>query len=455
MRLVLTIVIGLSALTLVACGTATPSPTTRPPLAATAEPAPIQTPGLAKEPSEELRSAKERAASAATDAELTVLVKGNSAFAFDLYQNLRVADGNLFYSPYSISLALAMTYAGAKGETERQMADTLRYLLSQDKLHPAFNALDTELASRGEGAQGKDDEGFRLNIANAVWGQEDYDFLESFLDVLAENYGAGVRPADFQNAPEQSRITINDWVAERTEDRIKDLIPRDVIDELTRMVLTNAIYFNAAWLYPFTKSSTVSRPFHLLDGSEVDVPMMRQTERHGYAEGDGYQAVDLPYYGNELSMTILMPDSGRFREFEESLDAAFVSGILGDIERRGVELTMLKFEFESTFRLTETLKEMGISNAFDNNASDFSGMDGRSCVAGDLPCLLISAVIHKAFVSVDEKGTEAAAATGVVVKTESEFGEVKTVMVDRPFIFLIRDRATDAILFLGRIEDPR
>ena len=405
--------------------------------------------------SDELRSTKARAAPAATDAELTELVDGNSAFAFDLYHALREnSGGNLFYSPYSISLALAMTYAGARGETERQMADTLHLLLPQERLHPAFNALDIELASRGGGLVGKEDEGFTLNMANAVWGQQDYEFLEPFLDVLAENYGAGVRPIDFEGSPEESRIRINDWVANRTDDRIEDLIPEKAIKKITVLVLTNAIYFKAAWNYPFETSMGV-RPFHLLDGSEIDVPMMGRTETYGYVEGDGYQVVDLPYDGLKISMTILLPDAGTFREFEQAMDAALFSRTLESIEHDYVELTMPEFEFESEFRMGETLKTMGMPNAFDRIASDFSGMDGRSCLAGDVPCLVISEVVHKAFVSVDEEGTEAAAATSVITEkvVEGRSDPIK-VMVDRPFIFLIRDRATDAILFVGRVENP-
>ena len=416
---------------------------------ATPEPTPAVPTGAA-----ELRSRKDRSDPSATDGELADLVSGNSAFAFDLYRALGAKEGNLFYSPYSISLALAMTYAGARGETESQMADTLHYRLAQDRLHPAFNALDLELASRGGGARGKAGQGFRLNIANAVWGQEGHDFVAPFLDLLAENYGGGVRPMDFRQAPEESRVTINDWVAERTEDRVKDLIPRGVIDSLTRLVLTNAIYFNAAWLHPFEESSTRPRPFHLLDASSINVPMMRTTAEFGYAKGDGYQAVDLPYHGHDLSMTILLPDRGRFREFEESLDAALVSRIVEEIKDRRVELTMPIFEFESQFRMTDTLKGMGMPRAFDRQKSNFSGMDGRSCLAGEHPCLHVKDVIHKAFVSVDEEGTEAAAATAVEVGPESlpppaEIG----VTVDRPFILLIRDRATGAILFVGRVRE--
>ena len=400
----------------------------------------------------EVRSDRERAAPSAGDADLAGLVNGNSAFAFDLYETLRTQEGNLFYSPHSISLALAMTYAGAGGRTASQMADTLRFSLAQDRLHPALNALDQELASRGADVQGRDGEGFRLNIVNAVWGQQGHPFLEAFLDVLAESYGAGVRPTDFVASPEESRIAINDWVAESTEDRIKDLIPQGIIDSLTRMVLTNAIYFNASWVSPFNEASTRAQPFHLLDGSSVDVPMMRTSEDFGYAAGDGYQAVDLPYVGHELSMTVIVPDRGRFREFEDSLDAVLAELIIANLGFRHVTLDLPRFEFESQFRLSEALKSMGMPDAFDKASSDFSGMDGRSCLAGDPGCLYIREVVHKAFVSVDEAGTEAAAATAVVMQTESAPQNPVAVTVDRPFIFLIRDRETGAILFVGRVE---
>ncbi len=402
----------------------------------------------------EIRSDRERAAPSTGSADLTALADGNSAFAFDLYHALRGQDGNLFYSPHSISLALAMTHAGARGETERQMAEALRFSLPGDRLHPAFNALDQELASRGEGLQEEDGEGFRLSIVNAVWGQREHPFREPFLDVLAESYGAGVRQADFREMPEESRLAINDWVAENTEDRIRDLIPQGVINSLTRMVLTNAIYFNASWTYPFHEADTRQHPFHLLDGGSVDVPMMRTSEDFGYAAGDGYQAVDLPYAGNELSMTVLLPDEGRFRELEESLDASLAERIIADLWFRRVTLDLPRFEFESEFRLGETLKFMGMSDAFDSAASDFSGMDGRSCLAGDPECLYIREVVHKAFVSVDEAGTEAAAATAVMMQVESAPPDPVSVTVDRPFILLIRDRETGAILFVGRVEEP-
>jgi len=396
---------------------------------------------------EVIRSEKQRLTSPdVNEVDLAALVDGNNAFAFDLYQALREEDDNLFYSPYSISLALAMTYAGARSETAQQMADTLCFSLPQDHLHPAFNSLDIEMAQRGEGAQGKDGEGFRLNIVNAIWGQKDYKFLAEFLDVLAEDYGAGLRILDFASAPEESRVTINNWVSDQTEGRIEDLIPQGLINALTRLVLTNAIYFNAAWQYPFEEDITDDGAFYLLKGNEITVPMMRQTESFGYAEGDGYRAIELPYDGRELSMVILLPARDRFESFEASLDAQQVDAIMGSLAQREINLTIPRFEFESDFGLKETLTALGMPVAFSADA-DFSGMTGNRD-------LFITDVIHKASVSVDEAGTEAAAATAVVMELTAVPDMPIDVNVDHPFIFLIRDIETGAILFVGHVVDP-
>ena len=375
------------------------------------------------------------------------LVDGDSAFAFELYQSLKEKDGNLFYSPHSISLALAMTYAGARSETAQQMADTLHFTLPQERLHPAFNSLALELGKRGQGAQGKDGEGFRLNIVNAIWGQDGYNFQPAFLDVLAENYGAGLRIMDFIKETEKSRITINQWVSDQTEDRIKDLIPQGAINELTRLVLTNAVYFNAAWQHQFNKNQTEDGQFHLLDGKQVTVPMMKQTESFGFAKGAGYQAIELPYDGNELSMVILLPEDGQFKAFEEDLQTQQVSDIINSLRGSRVDLTMPRFEFDSEFSLKDTLAKMGMPVAFTDSA-DFSGMTGKRELS-------ISNVIHKAFVSVDETGTEAAAATAVIVGVTSAPVEPPVELtIDRPFIFLIRDIETGAIIFVGRVLNP-
>lgn len=378
--------------------------------------------------------------------DMTTLVDGNTAFTLDLYKELKDKEGNIFYSPYSLSVALAMTYAGARGETEEQMAEALSFYLSQNQLHPTFNYLDQELASRGEGAEGKDEEGFRLNIVNDIWGQKDFPFLPDFLDTLAENYGAGLRILDFINAPEESRVTINDYISEQTEEKIKDLIPEGVIDVMTRLVLTNAIYFNAAWQYPFSENMTSDGTFYLLDGGEVTIPMMYQEESLGYTEGDNYQAVELKYDGEELAMIILVPDSGQFEDFEMSLDVELLNDIIDNLENKHVELTLPKWEYESSFMMKETLQAMGMPIAF-SEAADFSGMTGKRD-------LYIADVVHKAFVSVDEAGTEAAAASAVIMKLTAMPTDVAVVTVDRPFIFLIRDIETGAILFFGRVVNP-
>jgi serpin B len=393
------------------------------------------------------QSAAQRITSPAVPgADLVELVTGNTAFAFDLYQALRGGEGNLFYSPYSISLALAMTYAGAAGETKQQMADTLSFTLPGDRLHPAFNALDLELASRGEGApQGR----FQLNVANAMWGQQGFDFLPDFLDVLAQNYGAGMRLLDFVRAPEESRVTINDWVSDQTAGKIPDLLPPNIFNDLTRLVLANAIYFNAGWAFPFKPENTQEDPFHLLDGTEVTVPMMKERAKLVYAEGEGYQAVALPYGTSGLSMVLLVPPAGQFEAFEGSLSAERVNAIVKGLRGWDVALTMPRFDFESSFDLGETLATMGMPDAFIAELADFSGMTGSRE-------LLISAVAHKAFVSVDEEGTEAAAATasvGILASTVTPTPYVELI-IDRPFVFLIRDSETGAILFVGRVLNP-
>jgi serpin B len=381
------------------------------------------------------------------ETDLATLVDGNSAFACDLYQLLRQTDGNVFYSPYSISLALAMTYAGARGETEQQMADTLHFILPQDRLHPAFNSLDIELSQRGEGAEGEDGEGFRLNIVNAIWGQKDYQFLPTFLDILAENYGAGLRILDFVKEPEDSRITINDWVSSQTEGRIEELIEKGLINASTRLVLTNAIYFNAAWQYPFEEDRTCDGSFYLLSGDKVTIPMMTQMESFGYTEGDGYQAVELPYDGDELSMVVLLPEAGKLEMFESSLDAQQMVTIVEALEPRQIALAMPQFEFESYYSLKEALTHMGMPAAFSAGA-DFSGMtdNGGLCI-GD--------VVHKTFLSVDEAGTEAAAATAVFMNVIGiPETPITAVTINRPFILVIRDIKTGTILFVGRVIDP-
>lgn len=397
---------------------------------------------------DEVRSSEPRETPAAPPStELTELVNGNTMFAFDLYRQLREDSSNLFFSPYSISMALAMTYAGARGDTAEEMARAMQFYLPQEELHPAFNYVDQLLASRGAGAEGKDDEGFRLNVVNAIWGQKGYSFMSGYLDVLARNYGAGLRVLDFQAEPEPSREIINRWVEEQTESRIRDLIPQGAIDSLTRLVLTNAVYFNAAWQAQFDEDATTQGAFHLVDGGQVTVPMMCQTESFGYSRGDGFQVVELPYDGGEMSMVILLPAEGRLQELEDSLDADALQAAVDSLQWTRLALTMPRFTMESSFSLKDALSALGMVNAFTPGVADFSGMDGtRELYVGD--------VVHKTFVEVDEAGTEAAAATAVIMQATAMPAEPVEVTVDRPFVFLIRDIETGTVLFLGRVMNP-
>ncbi|MBE0411737.1 MAG: serpin family protein, partial [Anaerolineales bacterium] len=348
---------------------------------------------------------------AVPDSQLSDLVAGNTVFALDFYQAVRQQGGNLFYSPFSLSLALAMTYAGARGETAEQMAEALSFILAAQQLHPAFNALDLELARRG--TEPVDVEGetqpFQLNIANSAWAQDDYPFLEEYLDILALNYGSGIHLVDYMQDAEAARQAINDWVSEMTEGKIEDLIPEGALDFYTRLVLANAIYFKANWYFPFDEDLTTDGVFHLLNGEQVVVDMMSHSlpEMMRYTQGNGYQAVQIPYVGGEVAMTVLIPDEGNFSEFEASLDAGLLAAIMDDLEYQSVQLTMPKFEFESEFLLKDVLREMGMPAAFEPGLADFSGMDGSRD-------LYIDEVIHKAYVGVDEEGTEAAAATAVI-----------------------------------------
>ena len=378
------------------------------------------------------------------------LVTGNTAFAFDLYNAVRTLNGNIVYSPYSISLAFAMAYGGAKDVTAAQMAEVLHYTLPAEGFHAAFNALDLDLAGRPAEASGVDEnERFQLDIANALWGQDGWSFLPEYLDLLAVNYGAGMRLVDFENDPEGVRRSINEWVSDQTRSRIKDIIPPGVIDTLTRLVLANAIYFKATWEYKFEANNTADRQFYLLNGDRISVPTMEFSHpvTFSYAAGDGWQAVGLPYLGGSTEMVIMVPDNGNFEAFESDLSAEDYGQILAVMEPQAVILSMPKFSFETQVGLRELLAGMGMQAAFDPVAADFSGIDGQRD-------LFISDAIHKAFIAVDEKGTEAAAATVVVMSTTS-MPEGIVLTIDRPFFYVIRDTPTGTILFMGRVVDPR
>lgn len=430
----------LFALTAVSCssGDATPTPTVPPTV----------TPTTAPQNFTVAFSSKARVEKPDVPAaDLEQLASANNAFALDLYRQLAEDNsGNLFMSPYSVSLALAMTYAGARGNTATEMADSLHFNLPDSRLHAAFNELDRLLAARG--ADLPADEKFTLNIANSIWGQQGFKFESAFLDTLAENYGAGMRLVNYSSQAEIARQTINKWVEDNTNGRIKDLIPQGALDEQTVLVLANAIYFKAAWAREFNPDLTAREDFHTLKDGAVKADMMRQTGMFNFVDADGYTAVEIPYVGQQTSMVVLVPDDGEFASFESSLDAAKLAQVIGGMHYTNVDLKFPKFSYESKFMLPQPLKELGMLDAFDPFEADFSGMRTPP------PSLMITDVIHQAFVAVDEQGTEAAAATAVIVGVTSIAPDPIEFAVDRPFIYLIRDVPTDTILFTGRVLNP-
>jgi serpin B len=381
---------------------------------------------------------------------LSELVEGNTAFALDLYQSLRGEPGNLFYSPYSISVALGMTYAGARTETERQMADVLHFDLGQEGLHPNFQALARQLAERAESAR-PDEEGdrFELNIANALFTHTDYAFLAEFMNQVMDLYDAVAEAVDFRDE-EGSRAHINEWVSEQTEGKIPELIPPGILTPDTRLVLVNAIYFSASWAQAFDEDATQDAPFHLVGGESISVPTMSRTASTGHAEHDGVTVVEVPYLGGEMSFVVMMPELDALEDFEASLTPARLSELLAGIRYDEVRLFVPKFETRSSFQLNDPLIQLGMPLAF-SDAADFSGMTGDRD-------LKISAVIHQAVIEIDESGTEAAAATAVVMARITSAGppsEPFEIRVDRPFLYLIRDAQTGTIVFMGRLVDPR
>ncbi len=393
----------------------------------------------------------------AAPADLDALVQANATFAFDLYQQLAAsptADGkNMVFSPHSVSVALGMLYAGTAGQTKTQLADALAWSqsgLTDEALHTAFNDLDLQLSSRGQGAQGSDGEPFRLRVVNATWAQEGYDFLASFLDTLALNYGAGVNLLDFAAEPEPSRETINAWVAEQTEDRIPELLPQGSVTSDTRLVLTNAVYFNAAWASKFKHELTADAAFHLLDGSTVQVPTMNQSASFRMAaleKAGGLTAVELPYDGGEVAMLLLKTDGG-FADLEAALSPELLAELDAQLAPNQVQVLLPKFAFRQKESLAGALSALGMTDAFDPGAADLSGIDGTKD-------LVVTDILHDAFIKTDEDGTEAAAATGVVVGETSAPPPPVPVAFDHPFVYVIRDVQTGAVLFLGRVLDPR
>jgi serpin B len=377
------------------------------------------------------------------EADMKRLADGNNAFAYDLYASLQREEGNLFFSPYSISTALAMTYSGARGETAKQMAETLHFALEPASLHPAFAALAKHLQE----VQKKGD--IALNIANALWIQQDFELLKQFLKIIETSYKANLFQVNFNRDWEKVRGNINTWIEKQTKGKIKDLLAPGVLSNLTRLVLTNAIYFKGNWASQFEKELTQDEPFWPTPDKNVMTPMMHQQNSFKYGENDFLQVLELPYAGEDLSMVILLPrEKDGLVELEGKLKVEPLTSWMAESSFREVDVYLPKFKMTSQFNLSATLKAMGMKDAFSEKA-DFSGMTSG-------PQLSISDVIHKAFVEVNEEGTEAAAATAVVVGVTAimEPQPVPAFRADHPFMFFIQDSHSGGILFLGRLMNP-
>jgi serine protease inhibitor len=383
-----------------------------------------------------------RAAQTPPSADQIALVEGDNAFAVELYGRLRNQNGNLFFSPESISTGLAMAYAGARGDTAAEMAKTLHFTLPPEQLHTAMGALLSNLNAVHVG--------YQLSVANALWAQRGYTFLPDFLKVMNSDYGAGLNQVDFKGSTEEARLTINRWVEQKTANKIQDLLQPGTLRPSTRLVLTNAIYFKGDWQMQFDKAQTKDEDFHLSPAQTKKAPLMHREVAFNYFNGGTFQALEIPYKSNELSMVVLLPnDPGGLPALEQSMSATNIQQWLHQlISVPKVIVTMPKFKTTQQFELGSTLAAMGMPQAFTANAN-FSGMTGNRD-------FFISEVIHKAYVDVNEEGTEAAAATAVTMRAMAMRAPnpAPVFRADHPFVFLIRDNRSNSILFMGRMADP-
>jgi serpin B len=365
----------------------------------------------------------------------------SNLFAADLQKLLGAEAGNLFFSPASISAALAMTAAGAEGETRREMLSVLHAGEDSNAWLRSMGGLSKLLNATGEG--------YTLQMANRLWGQNGFQFQADYLTRIEDEFAAPLGQLDFAGAPEPSRQTINDWIADQTRERIKDLLPTGTITSLTRLVLTNAIYFKADWREAFNKKLTRMQPFTCADGKQVSLPLMNQENDFPYGEDDAVQVLEMPYKSGGLSMVVLLPKNQKgLTAIEEQMTGEKLAGWMGQLNSQKVKVFIPKFKLETQFSLADALKELGMPRAFGSGA-EFGGMSTAEP-------LNISDVIHKAFVEVDEQGTEAAAATGVIMATRAApiQREPKVFRADHPFLFLIRHRDSGAVLFSGRFSQP-
>lgn len=388
-------------------------------------------------------------ARAALSSDAAAVAAGNNRFALDIYRQLNSSakpGSNLLVSPFSISTALAMTYAGARGNTAQQMASVLGFSLPDDRVHSAFGELMRDLDV--------DREGYDLNVANRLFGQSGYPFKSPFLETTGRDYGAPLESLNFAADPESARQHINGWVEDQTNDKIKDLLPSGSITEETRLVLTNAVYFNGAWKYKFDEQFTKEETFYPAPGKQSLVSMMLQQEKLPYAESSDFQMLELPYAGDDLSMVVILPrERDGLAALEASLTNERLDSALADLRERQINVFLPKFTFDASFKLSDTLKDMGMTDVFDESAADLTGI-----AESPWEKLVVKEVLHKAFIDVNEEGTEAAAATAVVVVAVSSCvcapQEPKTFRADHPFLFALRDRHSGSLLFMGRVMNP-
>lgn len=381
------------------------------------------------------------------EADWRKLAGENATFGWDLFHVLRRPGRSFCISPYSLSTALAMTYAGALGETARQMAKVLRFTLPEERLHQAFQTLNGRLIGQDRKEGFHEEPSGHLDFLNGLWVQRGYPIKPEFMNLLIEAYGASLREADFSAEADQSRRQINRWVSDGTAGRIPELLPPGLIDRMTTLLLTNAIFFRGAWMHAFEPDQTTERQFHIRPGKSVRAPMMRRRAEFAYLRGEGFQAVRLRYSGAQRAMLILLPDEGQFGVVAERLDQIRIAAVLDEIVSCQVNLSMPRFMLRGTVQLRDALIELGLRRAFSSEA-DFRGISE----AGDL---FIGDLVHQSYVSVDEAGTEAAAASAVVMPRSIPSGEAVELTLNRPFLFMIYDPLSGAVLYLGQMMDPR
>ncbi len=368
------------------------------------------------------------------------LAANNNAFAFDLFSELiKTNPENLFFSPESISEALAMTYAGSKGETKNEMATVLHFDMNDTLLHKSFNALDLHLNHT--------DANYTFNIADSLWLQKDFPLQESYLDTLKINYGADVKLVDYLHHNEEARRTINHWVEQKTHARIKNMLSKGMLVPATKLVLVNAVYFKGKWVNEFKAYNTHKDTFYIESNKTIQTNFMEQKSSANYAETNDYQAIALPYMGERTSMVVLLPKAGRYSYIRDNI-AQLYPTLSQEMQMEAVDLKMPKFEFSTKpYALKSLFTALGMQRCFNDNEADFSGMTEKTG-------LYIASIVHKAFIKVDEHGSEAAAATAVIGEANGIIETTKQMIVNRPFLFFIKDDLSGQILFMGAIHKP-